>query len=56
MSQYTYIGTVLDMMETMTNKIQKKLNTFVLHNQIYIKNEVTSSWVGDEVLYGQISQ
>ena len=38
LSQYTYIGSVLDMEKPLTDLIRKKLNTFVLHNQKYVEN------------------
>ena len=56
LSQYTYIGSVLDMRKPLTDLIQKKLNTFVLHNQKYVENESKGPWLTPEVLYGPTSQ
>ena len=56
LSQYTYVGSVLDMTEFQTDLIQNKLNAFVLHNKRYIPNETLKQWVKPEVLYGTTSQ
>ena len=57
LSQYTYVGTVLDMNKCQTDLIQNKLNAFVLHNQKYDSSvQQKRNWLKPEYLYGAVSQ
>ena len=51
LSQYTYIGSMLDMTDSQLGKIQNQLNQFVLENTYSIEGNDKNNWIKADLLY-----
>ena len=51
LSQYTYIGSMLDMTDSQLGKIQNQLNQFVLENTDSSEGNDKNNWIKADLLY-----
>ena len=56
LSQYTYIGSMLDMTDFQLTKVQTQLNQFVLENTDSSGTGDKKNWIKSDLLYGKASQ
>ena len=56
LSQYTYVGSMLDMTESQLTKVQTQLNQFVLENSDSSGTGDKKNWMKEDLLYGKTKQ
>ena len=57
LSQYTYLGAMLDMTDSQLEKIQNQLNYFVLENTDSTDvNEKSNNWIKAELMYAMLTR